>query len=150
MRKRRQLPSPSLPPDVRDVFCDTSFFYAAVDPDDMNHARALTLSQQIAQFRIFQHTTWDIISETVTLLRYHCGYADSVDFIDSVVPKLLIYSVTDEDRLAALALFRKLSADKKLSLCDLLSYRVVTQSLNNMICLAFDEDFNSLGLTVIG
>jgi len=152
MRKRRQRqpPPPVLPSDAREVFCDTSFFYAAIDPDDVNHTRARAINQQLAQHRILQHTTWDIISETVTLLRYHCGYAESRDFIDDVVPKLLIHPVTEEDRLAALALFRRLSADKKLSLCDLISYRVVTEHLNNMICLAFDDDFKRLGLTVIG
>ncbi|MBI3952079.1 MAG: type II toxin-antitoxin system VapC family toxin [Acidobacteria bacterium] len=151
MRKRRprQPPPPVLPSDTRDVFCNTSFFYAGIDPDDVNHARALTLNRQIAQYRILQYTTWDIISETVTLLRYHCGYAESIDFIDYVVPKLLIHPVTDEGCIAALALFRRLSADKELSLCDLISYRVVTEHLNNMICLAFDDDFRSLGLTVI-
>jgi hypothetical protein len=61
----------------------------------------------------------------------------------------LIRPVTDEDRLAALALLRTLSIDKKLSLCDLISHPVVTTYLNNVICLAFDDDFTSLGLPVI-
>jgi predicted nucleic acid-binding protein len=56
-----------LPPRV---FCDTSYFYACADTDDMQHRRALALADEAARRRTQLWTTWDVISETVTLLRY--------------------------------------------------------------------------------
>lgn len=47
-------------------------------------------------------------------------------------------------------MFRRYGQDHRLSLCDAISFVVVTTLLGRMPCLAFDEDFRRLGLTVLG
>ena len=39
------------------------------------------------------------------------------------------------------------TAERRLSLCDAISFIVVTTLLDRMPCFAFDEDFRRLGLT---
>lgn len=139
--------SPSSP--IRALFCDTSFFYAALDSRDRDHPLAKKLSKSIQEKQVPLITTWEVIVETVTLLRYRYGYRGAITFIDQVLPRLNIFYIDSAARAKTLQAFRKLSRDKKISLCDAISYIVVSEYLGFMPCLAFDEDFRRLGLTVL-
>ncbi|MBI3636468.1 MAG: PIN domain-containing protein [Candidatus Rokubacteria bacterium] len=134
-----------LPPHV---FCDTSFFHATLDPSDAHHREARELVTE-ATGRVGLWTTWDIVSETVTLLRYRAGYPSALTFVDGLVPRLRLVEYGAEVRAQALDVFRRYSRDHRLSLCDAISFVVVTTLLERMPCFAFDEDFRRLGLTVI-
>ena len=94
------------------------------------------------------YTTWDIISETATLLRYRASHKVAVEFIDEVKPVLSIIKYDDTIRDAAEKVFKKLSRDKRLSFCDAISFLVITELLEDMPCLTFDRDFKNLGLLV--
>lgn len=131
------------------VFCDTSFLYACLDDRDVNYPRARVLLEEAATAGIVFYCTWDIISETVTLLRYRCSYSRAIQFLDHVKPTLHIVSYGESVQDQAEEIFRRLAKDKKLSFCDVLSFVVVTALLNRMPCLSFDRDFKRLGLTVI-
>jgi predicted nucleic acid-binding protein len=130
------------------VFCDTSFYFASLCPDDSNFEKAGELLEYCANNTVTQYTTWDIISETVTLLRYRADYKTAVEFLDTVKPALSIIKYEDSIRSAAEEVFKKLSKDKRLSFCDAISYVVVTHILDDIPCLTFDKDFRTLGLTV--
>ena len=130
------------------AFCDTSFFFASLSPDDSNYSRAGEILEFFRENKISLYTTWDIISETITLLRYRASYKLSIEFIDVVKPSLHIVHYNDSVRMAAAEIFKKLSRDKRLSFCDAVSYVVITHILENMPCFSFDSDFRSLGLTV--
>jgi predicted nucleic acid-binding protein len=131
------------------VFCDTSYFYACADRDDMHHRRALALAGEAASRRTHLWTTWDVISETVTLLRYRHSSAAAIRFLDDVKPGLHVMDYGANIRLEAEQVFRRHSRDHRLSLCDAISFVVVTTLLERMPCFAFDEDFRRLGLPVI-
>ena len=131
------------------VFCDTSYFYACADTDDMHHVRALALSREAASRRTQLWTTWDVISETVTLLRYRHSSAAAIGFLDDVKPGLHVMDYGANIRSEAEQVFRRHSRDHHLSFCDAISFVVVTTLLEHMPCFAFDEDFRRLGLTVI-
>jgi len=134
-----------LPPRV---FCDTSFFHASLDPSDTHHPQAHPLVAEATTARVALWTTWDVVSETVTLLRYRVGHVSALAFVDSVYPRLrLAYGA--EVRAQALDVFRRYSRDHRLSLCDAISFVVVTTLLERMPCFGFDDDFRRLGLTVI-
>jgi len=62
------------------LFCDTSFFYACFDQHDVNHEQAKQLSEEGATVGSALYVTWDIISETLTLLRYRRTLAFDTDF----------------------------------------------------------------------
>ncbi len=131
------------------VFCDTSYFYACADTDDTFHRRALALAGEAASRGTQMWTTWDVISETVTLFRYRHSSAAAIRFLDDVKPGLHVVDYGPNVRIDAEQVFRRHSRDHRLSFCDAISFVVVTAVLERMPCFAFDEDFRRLGLTVI-
>jgi len=136
----------TLPPRV---FCDTSFFYACLDPADTNHGRANTILAEASATGSAFCTTWDVIGETVTLLRYRRSFRTALAFLDEVKPALHLLPYGDGVRLEAERLFRNYGRDHRLSFCDAISFVVVTTLLDHAACLTFDRDFRSLGLTVL-
>ncbi|OQW34291.1 MAG: hypothetical protein A4E19_02185 [Nitrospira sp. SG-bin1] len=131
------------------VFCDTSFFYACLDPNDTNHARARALVTDSASIGATWCTTWDIISETVTLLRYRRSYRATLAFLTDVKPGLHLVAYGDRVREEAEQMFRTYARDHRLSFCDAISFVVVTTLLDHAPCLTFDDDFRRLGLIVL-
>ncbi len=131
-----------------EAFCDTSFFFASLCPDDSNFEKAGALLEYCKNNAVTLYTTWDVISETVTLLRYRASYRIAVKFMDIVKPVLSIVQYEDSVRTSAEEVFKKFSGDKRLSFCDAVSFVVLTQMLNNIPCFTFDKDFENLGLTV--
>jgi predicted nucleic acid-binding protein len=136
----------ALPPRL---FCDTSFFYACFDPRDVNHQRAEDLSAQAAESGSALYVTWDIVSETLTLLRYRRSYRAALTFLSEIKPDLHIVNYGDSVRAEAEQIFRRYGRDHKLSFCDAVSFVVVTTLLDDIPSLVFDEDFRALGLIVI-
>lgn len=136
----------ALPPRL---FCDTSFFYACFDPRDVNHQRAEDLSAAAAESGSTLHVTWDIISETLTLLRYRRSYRAALAFLSEIKPDLHIVNYGDSVRAEAEQIFRRYGRDHKLSFCDAVSFVVITTLLDDIPSLVFDEDFRALGLSVI-
>ncbi len=134
----------NLPQDK--VFCDTSFFFASLCPDDSNFEKAGELLEYCKEHTVTLYTTWDVISETVTLLRYRASYKTAVEFLDVVKPALYIVKYDDSVRKTAEEIFKKFSEDKKISFCDAVSYVLITHLLDNIPCFTFDSDFRSLGL----
>jgi predicted nucleic acid-binding protein len=132
----------------RKAFCDTSFFFASLVPEDANYERAGDILVFCKENALTLCTTWDVISETVTLLRYRASYRLAVQFLDTVKPTLLVVRYDDSVRQAADKVFRKFGRDKRLSYCDVVSYVVVSGVLGGVPSLSFDKDFRSLGLTV--
>ncbi len=131
------------------AFCDTSYFYACADAGDQHHGRALALAGEAASRGTQLWTTWDVVSETVTLLRYRHSAAAAIRFLDDVRPALHIAEYGADVRGEAEQVFRRHGRDHRLSFCDAISFVVVTTLLERMPCFAFDEDFRQLGLTVI-
>ncbi len=135
-----------LPPQV---FCDTSFFHACLDPSDAHHPQAYPLVAEATTTRVALWTTWDVVSETVTLLRYRISHASALAFVDNLYPRLRLVEYGTQVRGQALDVFRRYGRDHRLSFCDAISFVVVTTLLDRMPCFAFDEDFRRLGLTVV-
>ncbi|MDP3112795.1 MAG: PIN domain-containing protein [Thermodesulfovibrionales bacterium] len=134
---------------ISKVFCDTSFFYAVLDKNDFDHERAISFAQWIKESHVAVLTTWEVVIETVTLLRYRLNYNGAAVFIKTVLPNLNIIYISDSDRAKALETFLKLSRDKKISLCDAVSYTVIKEHLEGVPSIAFDADFRAMGLRVL-
>ena len=64
------------------------------------------------------YVTWDIISETLTLLRYRPGYRDALTFLTEVRPHLHIVSYAESVRAEAEQIFHRYGRDHKLSFCN--------------------------------
>ena len=130
------------------LFCDTSFFYACFDPRDVNH-QANSLSVEAVEAGSTLYVTWDIISETLTLLRYRRSYRAAWAFLSEIKPDLNVVNYGDSVRANAEQIFRRYGRDHKLSFCDAVSFVVLTTLLNDIPTLPFDADFRALGLIVI-
>lgn len=131
------------------LFCDTSFFYACFDPRDRNHTHAADLAGDAAVSGSRLYVTWDIISETSTLLRYRRTYREALSFLMEVKLNLHIVNYGETVRAEAEQVFRRYGRERKLSFCDAISFVVITTLLDDAPSLAFDADFRALGLTVI-
>jgi len=131
------------------AFCDTSFFFASLYPKDVNYERAGQILKEALDQKIFLLTTWDIISETATLLLYRFSSKAAIRFLDEMKPVLNVVYYDDSVREEAEQIFRLFCKDKRISFCDAISYVVAKTVLEDIVCLSFDEDFSQLGLTVI-
>ena len=94
----------ALPPRL---FCDTSFFYACFDPRDVNHQQANSLSADAVEAGSTLYVTWDIISETLTLLRYRRSYRAALAFLSEIKPDLNVVNYGDGVRADAEQIFRR-------------------------------------------
>lgn len=94
-------------------------------------------------------STWEVVSETLTLLTYRLHPQAATGFLDTMKPVLSLVPITDVIRAEAEQVFRRHVRSRRLSFCDAISFVVVTTLLGNIPCLSFDEDFKALGLTVI-
>jgi len=131
------------------VFADTSYFFALLSPRDAHHREAVEISEQVADQRLAVYTTWDIVVETVALLRYRAGYESARIFLLDVTPDLVVLYPLEAERRSAIQFFLRRSRDLKLSLSDAISYVVVSSRLKWSPCLTFDADFTALGLTTL-
>ena len=162
-----------LPPRV---FCDTSFFHACLDPTDTHHAHAHRLVTEATGTRValragvpehvgrfderlglaIDYDFWLRVARFYPmacvdepLVRYRVGHASALAFVDELLPRLHLVEYGAEVRTGALDVFRRYGRERRLSLCDAISFVVITTLLARMPCFAFDEDFRRLGLTVI-
>jgi predicted nucleic acid-binding protein len=131
------------------AFCDTSFFFASLYPKDINYEKAGLILKEALTQEIALCTTWDIVSETATLLLYRFSSRAALRFLAEIKPILSIVYYDESVRKEAEQVFRLFMKDKKLSFCDSISYVVVKTVLKDIACLSFDEDFSRLGLTII-
>jgi predicted nucleic acid-binding protein len=133
----------------RQAFGDTSFFFASLCPRDVNFKRAGEILEEAVSQGIALWTTWDVISETATLLLYRFHAKAAIRFLDEIKPALRIVEYDDSVRQEAERIFRLLSKDKKLSFCDAISDVSLRTVRQDIACLSFDEDFSRLGLMVV-
>ena len=136
-------------PLPKQLFVDTSFWFAAMVATDVNHERAGELLEEAAVGASRFHSTREVMSETLTLLRYRDGARSALLFARDIVPTVEMVVADLTDHAAALEVFRRLAPRRRLSYCDALSFVIVMQRLGDMACLAFDRDFRALGLTVL-
>ena len=131
------------------VFCDTGFLYASLARGDRYYERAGDLLEQCRSQRVRMFSTWEVVSETLTLLAYRLHPQAAVQFLDTIKPVLALVPVADAVRFQAEQIFRRRVKARRLSFCDAISFVVVTTLLDNIPCFSFDGDFKALGLTVI-
>jgi predicted nucleic acid-binding protein len=130
------------------IYCDASFFIALFSKKDTKHKRALELFEEIRQNRITIHTSWFVISESMTVLLYQYGYTEAQVFNQSI-DLYEIYHSTESQQHQAIALFNLYSQDRKISFVDALSRIIITGELKNIPAISFDSDFRTMGLTTI-
>lgn len=115
----------------------------------MNYRRAGELLGECRDEGVTLHSTWDVVSETVTLLAYRLRPNAAIAFLKTVKPELVLVPTTLAVLKEAERVFVKAARRRRLSFCDAISFVVVTAILDSIPCLSFDRDFRGLGLTVL-
>jgi len=130
------------------VYCDASFFIALFSKKDIKHKRALELFKEIKAEQITIHTSWFVISESMTVLRYQYGYTEALSFNQSI-DLYRIHQVSANQLQQAVSVFNLYNKDKKISFVDALTRVLIYGDLKKIPALSFDSDFKTLGLTTI-
>lgn len=133
---------------LHDVYCDASFFIALFSKKDIKHSRALELFKEIKAEQITIHTSWFVISESMTILRYQYGYTEALSFNQSI-DLYKIHQATKSQLQQAVAVFNLFNQDKKISFVDALTRVLIYGEFKKIPALSFDSDFKTLGLTTI-
>ena len=134
---------------AKKYFCDTSFLYALLFEEDKFHQLATSLYAKSKSEAACLLSTWDVVSETITLFRYKSSFERAKYFIEKVVPLLDIQSYEPEINRKAIDLYISNFKVYRLSFCDVLSYLVVKDLLDDIPCFSFDKDFINMGLNVV-
>jgi len=135
--------------NAREVFADTSYFYALLNPRDEHHPRAIAISKHVEARGATVYTSWDVVVETVTALRYRAGFELAKLFITKAPGNVTILFPFEAERDLAVNIFLQRGRERELSLCDAVSYAIVSTRLAWAPCLSFDADFAALGLTIL-
>jgi predicted nucleic acid-binding protein len=110
------------------------------------HEQAKDFSEDAVRPGSRLYVTWDIISETLTLLRYRRSYREALTFLTEIKPHLHIVNYSESVRTEAEQIFRRYGRDHKLSFSDAVSFVVVTtlEARNNSKRNPFGLEFWNL------
>jgi len=131
---------------VNTVFVDTSAFYAVLDRDDANHAKAReTWLRLLKQDRLM--TSNYVLVETAALLQHRLGLGALRAFTSDILPLLQVDWVNEQRHRAALEAVLA-AGRKKLSLVDCVSFQTMREcGVRSSFC--FDAHFREQGFEAI-
>jgi predicted nucleic acid-binding protein len=136
----------------RDVFVDTSAFYAIRDTDDAHHASAVAAFGRLRQERILLVTTDHVVSESAMLIRPRLGFD---------VVRLFFVSVQQSRAAGLMQLYYPVWEDLEAAITEYLSWGnprfSFVDALSFVICrrngigrvLAYDDDFRVAGFELV-
>lgn len=133
----------------KNIFVDTSAWYALADAGDFNHRKARTFfTAALADYRELV-TTNHVIGESYTLLRYRLGHDISWKFLGNIRKSQKLRSIFVSEELEQKA-YRLLEhyPDQKFSFVDGTSFTLMKEQ-NISDCFAFDRHFFTAGFTIL-
>jgi uncharacterized protein len=137
------------PPYPREVFTDTSGFFALMDQTEQNHSRAREIFRALSEAGCQMVLTNFVRAETHALILNRLGHHVADRFIEQLrqSPATTLIHVTEEDEDQALVLIARYR-DKDFSITDATSF-VVMERLGITHAISFDSDFRQYGLVVL-
>ena len=133
---------------MRQLFVDTSAYFALSDRRDENHEAAVRIIHQLVRERAGLLTTNYIVAETHTLLLNRIGYKTALQVIEELYKsQTRIYRVREAEERKALEIIRKYT-DKEFSLVDAMSFATM-ERLHLTHVFAFDHHFAQYGFSLL-
>jgi predicted nucleic acid-binding protein len=134
------------------IFVDTWAWYALADIADADHTLAKLLNEKLLDQGHTFVTTNFVLSETVTLIRYHLHHQAAVQFwktLRTLIDAELVHyvRVTESHEDAAWAIFEHY-ADQKFSYTDCTSF-VVMRDLRLQQVFTGDQHFATMGYVLM-
>jgi hypothetical protein len=128
----------------RNIFVDTSAFFAFLASDELQHAAALATFRRAGRDRSGLYTTNFVVAETHALALARIGRAQATAFLASLADAAIdVIRATAEDEEAAKEIVFRYT-DKSFSLTDAISFAVM-ERLGLKRAFSFDRDFVQYG-----
>jgi predicted nucleic acid-binding protein len=134
---------------MRQVFADTFYWVALVNPGDAWYTQVLNVSNSLGKIQIV--TTEEVLTETLTFYSESGSYQRQriVNFVESILKSLqtVVIQQTHESFLAGFSLYRQ-RLDKGYSLTDCISMNTMLQ-FNITEVLTRDRHFTQEGFVIL-
>lgn len=132
---------------MTDLFVDTSYLIAALDPIDRNHEAAIELKEVLASTSPV--TTNHVLGECWTFARRRYGHGAAVKLTDALRrgERYRVIHVERETEQAALEWLRG-HDEREYSFVDAVSFELMREH-NIIDALAFDSDFHAAGFRTL-
>lgn len=137
--------------EVRRIFVDTSAWLALINRNDQRHGAAVRFHRSL-NLSVRRVTTWGIVGETYTWLRYHAGYRPAERWLheQASLEEQAALEVVFPTPSAEAGVRRILSrfADQGLSYVDAFSLSILENRGDIDAVFAFDHHLGLTGVPV--
>ncbi len=128
------------------TFIDTSAIVALIDADQRQHDRAMDQLAAIGDAPLVTHAS--VVAETTAILDRRLGAQATGQFLDVLLPTIVIHTGSESMFQRALAGFRAGSGRRRPSLTDCLAFETMRE-LHLTDAFAFDDHFRHAGFTIV-
>jgi uncharacterized protein len=138
--------------EIRRIFVDTSAWLALINRDERSHAAALEFHRSLGA-GVSRVTSWGVVGETYTWLRYHTGYPSAQRWLheEAGLHERGVLEVIYPTPLTESGVRRTLSrfADQDLSYVDAFTLHIVQTRGDFDAIFAFDHHLSLYGVAVL-
>ncbi len=138
--------------DIQRVFVDTSAWIDLMNRNERHHVDAVAFHKSLAPMTL-RITTWGIVSETFTWIRYHVGSREASRWLTSkeLLERQGLLQVVFPDPLMEVGVRRVIDRfhDQDLSYVDAFSIALVQSRPDIDAIFAFDHHMTLAGLPVL-
>ena len=138
--------------DIKRVFIDTSAWIDLMNSNERHHTAAVTFHKSLAPMTL-RITSWGIVSETFTWIRYHIGDREASRWLtvkDSLENQGFLQVIYPDSQMEAGV--RKVIGryhDQKLSYVDAFTIALIQSRPDIDVVFAFDHHLTLAGIPVL-
>ena len=138
--------------DIKRVFVDTSAWFDLMNSKERHHSAAVTFHKSLAPMTL-RITSWGIVSETFTWIRYHIGYREASRWLtlkDSLENQGFLQVVYPDSQME-LGVRKVIGRfhDQQLSYVDAFSLALIQSRPDIDAIFAFDHHLALAGIPVL-
>jgi predicted nucleic acid-binding protein len=138
--------------EIKRVFIDTSAWIDLMNSKERHHAAAVTFHKSLSPMTL-RITSWGIVSETFTWIRYHIGYREAVRWLslkDSLENQGFLQMVYPDSQME-LGVRKVIDRfdDQQLSYVDAFSIALIQSRPDIDAIFAFDHHLTLAGIPVL-
>jgi len=138
--------------DIKRVFIDTSAWIDLMNSNERHHTAAVNFHKSLTPMTL-RITTWGIVSETYTWIRYHIGYREASRWLtlkDSLEDQGFLQVVCPDHQME-IGVQKVISRfqDQQLSYVDAFSLALIQSRPDIDAIFAFDHHMSLAGISVL-
>jgi len=138
--------------DIKRVFIDTSAWIDLMNSNERHHVAAVDFHKSLTPMAL-RITTWGIVSETYTWIRYHIGYREALRWLtlkDSLEDQGFLQVICPDHQME-IGVRKVISRfhDQQLSYVDAFSLALIQSRPDIDVIFAFDHHMSLAGIPVL-